>query len=197
MFTIPEDITVPVSSDTAIFDEVTIYEGAYVQNTFTVDANNKNQKFILQNPRIDTELIRVEVRESRNSNVTRVYKKSDNLTTTKSTDDVFFINEIADSRYELIFGDGSFGSKLKNGNYIIVTYIVTNGERANGINKFSFTGRFIDNNGSPVKITSPLVETIQGTAYGAPIESVESVKSLHQGYMHHKTGQLLLMTMKH
>lgn len=178
VFTIPEDITVPVSSDTAIFDEVTIYEGAYVQNTFTVDANNKNQKFILQNPRIDTELIRVEVRESRNSNVTRVYKKSDNLTTTKSTDDVFFINEIADSRYELIFGDGSFGSKLKNGNYIIVTYIVTNGERANGINKFSFTGRFIDNNGSPVKITSPLVETIQGTAYGAPIESVESVKKL-------------------
>ena len=52
MFTIPEDITVPVSSDTAIFDEVTIYEGAYVQNTFTVDANNKNQKFILQNPEL-------------------------------------------------------------------------------------------------------------------------------------------------
>tara|TARA_Y100000589_G_scaffold29246_1_gene24355 strand:+ start:4198 stop:6105 length:1908 start_codon:yes stop_codon:yes gene_type:complete len=178
VFTIPEDITVPVSGNVASFDEVTIYEGAYVQNTFTVDSNNKNQKFILQNARIDTSQIRVEVRENRNSNITRVYKRADNLTAIKSTDDVFFINEIADSRYELIFGDGSFGSKLNNANYIVVTYIVTNGERANGINKFSFTGRFIDNNGSPIKITSPLVETIQGTAYGAPIESTESIKKL-------------------
>ncbi len=55
---------------------------------------------------------------------------------------------------------------------------MTNGERANGITKFSFTGRFSDNNGSPIKLTSPLVETIEGTAYGAPIESVESIKKL-------------------
>jgi hypothetical protein len=178
VFTIPEDITVPVSSNTASFDNITIYEGAYVQNTFTVDSSNKGQKFILQNARIDTNQIRVEVRESRNSNIKRIYKKVDNLTNVKATDDVFFINEIADSRYELVFGDGSFGSKLKNSNYIIVTYIVTNGERANGINKFSFTGRFSDNNGSPIKLTSPLVETIEGTAYGAPIESVESIKKL-------------------
>ena len=178
VFTIPEDITVPVSSNTASFNEVTIYEGAYVQNTFTVDSSNKAQRYLLQNARIDTDQIRVEVRESRNSNITRVYKRANNLTTIKATDDVFFINEIADSRYELIFGDGSFGSKLKNGNYIVVTYIVTNGERANGINRFSFTGRFVDNNGSPIKLTSPLVETIQGTAYGAPIESVESIKKL-------------------
>lgn len=178
IFTIPEDITVPVSSNTATFDNITIYEGAYVQNTFTVDSSNKSQKFILQNGRIDTDQIRVEVRESRNSNIKRIYKKVNNLTTVKNTDDVFFINEIADSRYELIFGDGSFGSKLKNSNYIIVTYVVTNGERANGITKFSFTGRFSDNNGSPIKLTSPLVETIEGTAYGAPIESVESIKKL-------------------
>ena len=178
IYSIPEDITVPVSSQQAVFTNVEIFEGAYVQNTFTVDSNNKNQRFILQNPRIDTKLIRVEVRESRNSNIRRTYKLADNLTNVKSTDDVFFLNEISDSRYELLFGDGSFGSKLQNNNYIVVNYVVTNGERANGINKFNFTGRFFDNNGSPLKVTSPLVETMEASAYGAPIESVQSIKKL-------------------
>lgn len=178
VYSIPEDITVPVSNRFAEFEEVEIYEGAYVQNTFTVDSNNRNQRFILQNPRIDTSLIRVEVRESKNSNVRRLYKFADNLTAVSPTDDVFFINEIEDQRYELIFGDGTFGSKLKNNNFIVVTYVVTNGENGNGIDKFTFTGRFFDNNGSPLKIVSPLVTTIEAAGYGSPIETVESIKKL-------------------
>ena len=178
VYSIPEDITVPVSNQFAEFEEVEIYEGAYVQNTFTVDSNNRNQRFILQNPRIDTSLIRVEVRESKNSNVRRIYRFADNLTAVSPTDDVFFINEIDDQRYELIFGDGTFGSKLKNNNFIVVTYVVTNAENGNGIDKFTFTGRFFDNNGSPLKIVSPLVTTIEAAGYGSPIESVESIKKL-------------------
>ena len=178
VYSIPQDITVPVSGSLASFDNVEIYEGAYVQNTFTVDSNNKNQKFILQNPNIDTNLIRVEVRESKNSNITRVFKFANNLTSVKASDDVFFINEIEDQRYELIFGDGSFGSKLKTGNFIIVNYVVTNGEKANGIDAFRFSGRFFDNNGSPVKVTAPLVSTLEASGQGAAIESIESIKKL-------------------
>lgn len=178
VYSIPDDITIPVSNSTAVFDEVEIFEGAYVQNTFEVDSNKKNQRFILQNPRVDTNLIRVEVRESRNSNVTRFYRQASNLVNVSRTDDVFFINEIDDQRYELIFGDGTFGSKLQNGNYIIVTYVVTNAENGNGINRFTFTGRFVDNNGSPLKINSPLVSTVEAAGYGSPIESVESIKKL-------------------
>ncbi len=178
VYSIPEDITSPVSQGLVSFDDVDIYEGAYVQNTFVVDSNNKNQRFILQNPNIDTNLIRVEVRESKNSNITRVYKFANNLTDVKPTDDVFFINEIEDQRYELLFGDGSFGSKLKNDNFIIVNYVVTNGEKGNGIDSFRFSGRFFDNNGSPVKVIAPLVTTLEAAGDGAAIESVESIKKL-------------------
>ncbi len=178
VYSIPEDITSPVSQGLVSFDGVDIYEGAYVQNTFVVDSNNKNQRFILQNPNIDTNLIRVEVRESKNSNITRVYKFVNNLTDVKPTDDVFFINEIEDQRYELLFGDGSFGSKLKNDNFIIVNYVVTNGEKGNGIDSFRFSGRFFDNNGSPVKVIAPLVTTVEAAGDGAAIESVESIKKL-------------------
>jgi len=178
VYSIPDDVTVPVSNSTAVFEELEIFEGGYIQNTFTVDSNKKNQRFILQNPRIDTSLIRVEVRESKNSNVTRYYRQASNLTNVSRTDDVFFINEIDDQRYELIFGDGTFGSKLKNDNFIIVTYVVTNAENGNGIDKFRFTGRFVDNNGSLLKITSPLVSVVESAGYGSPIESVESIKKL-------------------
>jgi len=178
IYSVPEDITVPVSQSLAEFKDIDIFEGSYIQNTFTVDSANKNQRFILQNPRIDTDLIRVEVRESRNSNIKRVYKFANNLIDVKTTDDVYFLNEIADERYELIFGDGSFGSKLKDGNYIVVTYVVTNGEAANGINSFKFTGRFFDNNGSPVKVVAPLITTLEAGGYGSPIESIESIKKL-------------------
>lgn len=178
IYSIPEDITVPVSQSLAEFDDIQVYEGSYVQNTFTVNSSNKNQRFILQNPRIDTSLIRVEVRESRNSNISRQYSFANNLINVKSTDDVFFLNEIADERYEILFGDGSFGSKLQNDNYIIVTYVVTNGELANGIDSFKFSGRFFDNNGSPVKVTAPLVTTLEASGYGSPIESIESIKKL-------------------
>ena len=178
IYSVPEDITVPVSQSLAEFKDIDIFEGSYIQNTFTVDSANKNQRFILQNPRIDTDLIRVEVRESRNSNIKRVYKFANNLIDVKTTDDVYFLNEIADERYELIFGDGSFGSKLKDGNYIVVTYVVTNGEVANGINSFKFTGRFFDNNGSPVKVVAPLITTLEAGGYGSPIESIESIKKL-------------------
>ena len=176
IYSIPDDITVPVSGGLAVFDNIDIYEGTYIEDTFTVDSLNRGQRFILNNPNIDTSLIRVVVRENKDSNISRVYKFADNLTNVKDTDDVFFLNEIEDQRYELIFGDGSFGSKLDNNNYIIVNYVTTNGEIANGINVFDFVGRLYDNNGSPIKILSPLITTTESSGLGAPIESISSIK---------------------
>ena len=46
VYSIPEDITVPVSQGLAIFEDIDIYEGAFIQNTFTVNSNNKNQVHI-------------------------------------------------------------------------------------------------------------------------------------------------------
>ena len=36
---------------------------------------------------------------------------------------VFWVQEIEDSRYELIFGDGVFGKKLEEPNFVEVTYL--------------------------------------------------------------------------
>jgi len=177
VFSIPSDITVPVTNGFALFENIEIYEGVYTINNFTVDSFNKNQKFVLNNANIDTSTVRVAVREDKNSSISRVYKFVDNITTVKSTDNVFFLNEIEDQRYELIFGDGTFGSKLENNNYIVSSYIITSGELGNGIEDFTFSGRLFDNNGSPIlTATPPAILVSRSSQGGSSIESVSSIK---------------------
>jgi hypothetical protein len=175
-FCIAEDVTVPVSNKIALFNNIQISEGNFVTEFFTVDTLNKSQKFILNNPNIDTNSIRVKVSDSETSSVSRQYKFIDNITNVKNTDDIFFLSEIEDQRYELLFGDGTFGSKLKDNNFITVSYIVANGENANGVSEFTFVGKFVDNNGSTLIIESPLVTTELASTGGSDIESVASIK---------------------
>lgn len=176
VYSIPDDIRVPVSGNIAEFRDVEIYEGTYIEEYFTVDSFNKNQKFILSNSNIDTNTLRVTVRQSKASSISRVYKLASNIIAVNPSDNVFFLNEIDDSRYELIFGDGTFGSKLENENYIIVSYIKTNGEIANGIRSFDFSGRIVDNNGKSITGNIPILSTVEASDLGAPIESVASIK---------------------
>jgi hypothetical protein len=175
-FIIPQDITVPVVNGIALFENISIYEGSFIVNNFTVDANNPNQKFILDNANIDVDSIIVFVRDTQGSTVKRVYKLSRNLFDVNSESRVFFIQEIEDQRYELIFGDGIFGKKLENSNYIEVSYNITNGENGNGVSSFNFNGRIVDNNNRVVTNGISLVTTNSPSQNGREIESVESIK---------------------
>jgi len=175
-FTIPQDITRPVVNGIASFDNIDVYEGTFVAQTFTVDSNNPEQKFILDNPDIDISSIIVSVRNTQASTVSRKFSLSNSLLDVTSTSRVFFIQEIEDQRYELIFGDGIFGVKLDNQNYIEVSYITTAGKDANGISSFTFGGRIVDNNNRVVNSEISLITTNTGTTSGQDIESVDSIK---------------------
>ena len=113
-FSIPADITVPVANNIAQFNDVSIYEGVRVTQNFTVDAFNQKQRFILENSGIDTSLINVTIKPNNLSTVTREYKLADSLFEINGNSAVFFIQEIENERYELIFGDGIFGKNLKH-----------------------------------------------------------------------------------
>jgi hypothetical protein len=175
-FIIPQDITVPVVNGIALFENVDIYEGTFIVNNFNVDANNPNQKFILENANIDIDSINVFVRGTQLSTVKNSFKLSKNLFDISSESKVFFIQEIEDQRYELIFGDGIFGKKLNNLNYIEVSYNITNGESANGASSFNFNGRIVDNNNRVVTTGISLITTNSSSQNGREIESVESIR---------------------
>ena len=175
-FGIPQDITVPIVNGIALFENIDVYEGNFVVNNFTVDLNNPRQRFILDNPNIDIDSIEVFVRDTQASNIKRSFKISKNLFNINSDSRIFFIQEIEDQRYELIFGDGVFGKKLEDLNYIEVSYNITNGESGNGISSFSFSGRIIDNNGRVVTRGISLVTANSQSQNGREIETVESIK---------------------
>ena len=175
-FTILDDITVPVVNGIASFDAINIYEGTYINTNFTVDSNNPNQIFILDNPNIDTTTIRLNVKDTITSTNSRKFVLSNSIFNVSSTSKVFFIQEIEDQRYEIIFGDGVIGEKLENLNYIEVYYLVSNGESGNRINSFTFNGRIVDNNGSIVTNGISLITTNSSSDGGQEIESVNSIK---------------------
>jgi len=176
-FCIPEDITVPVNNSLASFSDVEIYEGTLTTQTFTVNTSLYNQRFVLDNPGIDTSTIRVYVQNSSSDTIKKTYRKVDNIGNIGSTSEVYLLQEIEDQRYEIIFGDGIFGKKLSNGNVITISYVVCKGKSANGIGLFNFSGKIIDNNGSVASLGISNLTTLSISSGGDDIESVSSIRN--------------------
>ncbi len=173
VYSIPDDITVPVINGIADFSNIDIYEGTYITETYTVNSLDPNQKFILNNANIDSSLIRVEVRDG-SLGPRKKYIQSSNILDINSESKIFFIQEIEDQRYEVIFGDGIFGKKLINENIVDISYVITSGESANGVSSFVFNGTIVDNNNFDVTSGISLISTNIAASGGKEIESVES-----------------------
>jgi len=179
VFSILEDITVPVYDNIAEFNDIEVYEGTLLTSNFTYTDRNPNQRFILPNSGIDTNLISTIVKNNQQSSVSVKYNQQDSLFEIDKESEIYFLQEIEDERYELIFGDDIFGKKLQEGNYIEVSYIATNGDSANGINQFTYSGRLVyTRNSTEYTVTSgiSLLTTGLTASGGENIESVESIK---------------------
>ena len=179
VFSILEDVTVPVFDGIASFDDLEIYEGVLLESNFTYSSTNLNQRFTLPNAGIDTDLIRVTVKDNQFATAAAKYSLQDSLFEIDSDSKVYYIQEIEDERYELIFGDGVFGKALEEGNYITANYIVSNGDAANGISQFNFSGRLTyTRNSTEYNVTSGVSLVTPGvvSSGGENIETVESIK---------------------
>jgi hypothetical protein len=176
-FAILDDITVPVSNNEAVFNNTAIYEGIYLTSTFTVNSFDPDQRFILENSGIDISTVRVVVKPSQSSTVTRKYIQADSLFDVTGESPIYFLQEVDGERYELIFGDGIFGKKLDAPSFIEVSYLVTNGDLANGIQNFNFSGKLTSSRDN-ISISSgvSLLTTLSPSSLGKSIESVESIK---------------------
>ena len=176
-FSIPEDITVGVDdTGLALFDSITVYEGVYIQQEFSVNSRTPNQKYILTNSGIDTNLIRVNVKDSANSSIVRKYSQSKGLFDVKSDSPVYYLQEVENERYEILFGDGIFGLPVQEPNVVQVGYIVSNGENGNNLSRLSYAGQLINNNGGSITTNITTMVVDQQSYGGAQIESVDSIK---------------------
>ena len=187
VFSISESITTTVNNGLAQFgttqQPINILEGQYLTSQFTVDGSLE-QRFILDNSNIDTSSIVVYVKGSADPGLGKQFKLVDNIVNVTSVSETYLIQEIQDEKYELLFGDGTFGKKLENGSVITVQYIITSGAAGNGPRVFTFAGSFTDKDEAistlPASIivpsTVPTVDTIQAASNGGDIESLDSIK---------------------
>ena len=176
-FSISNDVTVPVDSDgIANFINIDVFQGTYLKQTYTVSSRNQTQKFILPNTGVDTSLLRVSVKESESSTVTRVFKQFDSLFDVGPQSPAYFLQEIDSERYEVMFGDGIFGVSLQEPNYIEIDYIQCDGESGNGISKMRYAGTLRDNNNKTITSGVSLITVNEPSYGGSSIESVESIK---------------------
>ena len=178
IFSIPERVVTTVDSNrNATFNNITVYQGSFLQKSFIVDGS-LDQRFVLDNSYIDSSTIVVRIRDSVNdASEGREYQVADNILNIDSTSEIYLIQEVQDEKYELLFGDGYFGKKLDNGNVIDVSYIITDGKEGNGAANFTFSGRFKDDQGKiEVPTNSITITTNQNAINGADIESVDSIK---------------------
>ncbi len=162
------DLSVTPSNGIMRFINVPIYEGTLVTSRYTVDLNNIEQKFVVTDTRADTTTLQVSVQNSTSDLTTTVYTLATDITQVTSGANVYFIQEGADGKFEVYFGDGVVGSAISNGNIVQLQYVVTNKTKANGANLFSTTS--VDGE------TDVTVATLIASRGGAEPESITSIK---------------------
>lgn len=151
--------------------EVTIKEGFPVTHRFTVSDANP-QRYVLPNENVDITSITVTVQDSAADTSTTEFTQATNITQVFSTSPVYFIEEAYDGKYEIVFGSGSLGKSLKNGNIVIVDYLISNGDLTNGASTFTVE----DLSGIEVNYSTVTVTTNSNSRGGRPQETIESIK---------------------
>ena len=168
-FIVDSDIAITTSSNGVFYSNNTvIYEGSSVLDVFVKNESATNQRFLLNNPNIDTSSIQINVKENGGAN-TYNYIQSFFLYGLTSTSLAFFVQAAENDQYEVIFGDNFTGRTPKNGATIEVAYRICNGELPNGIDTFV-------NNSSIDGHSNVSVVTVSSAISGSISESIESIK---------------------
>ena len=180
-YSVLDDVRVPVNNGIAVLENVEIFSGNIVTDYHTVNTSLRNQRFLLNNLNIDTTSIRVKVFESAQSTAFELYDYAENILNVDPGSKVFFLTEIEDENYEIKFGDGVFGRKLENGEYVEISYLTTSGPDTNGAKVFSFNGVLEDPDVTSqtlnaLSVTLTNLTTVEASAGGENSESLDRIK---------------------
>jgi len=167
-FTTDQNIVFSGANSTFVSDQIVIYEGQYVNDTFTVNNSDTRQRFVLSNPTIDADSLTVTVIEDNGAEIL-TYLKATSLFDKQANSQIFFVQGAENDKYEVLFGDGVLGRKPKDNSIVVCEYRICKGELPNGAFKFTSDGAI---NG----FSNVVVSTISAAAQGAIHESIESVK---------------------
>jgi len=167
-FSTDENKVISGANSTFVSNEIVIYEGQYVNDTFTVNNSDTSQRFMLSNPTIDTDSLTVTVLEDNGAEILS-YLRATSLFDKQANSQIFFVQGAENDKYEVLFGDGVLGRKPKDNSIVVCEYRICKGELPNGAFKFT-------SDGAIQTFSNVAVTTVSAAAQGAIHESIESVK---------------------
>ena len=178
-FSTKEAYTYTSASSTYTINDLVIYEGTYITDSFVYDSTNGFQRFVMTNPTIDLDSLSVTVSENNGRNITE-YEKKETLYELTSNSTVYFVEPAQNGQYEIVFGDGILGNVPQNGAVVTAEYRITTGKAGDGINNFKCTQDLGPINGGQVTINTITVTT--SSQNGASPEGIESIRKLAPRY---------------
>ena len=164
-----DDHTITPVDGVYTFSNIKIYEGTYITFSYTNNASDVDQRFIIPSANADLSTLKVTVQNSAGDTTTSTYTKATSITELNGNSKVYFLQEAEDGKFEIYFGDGVIGKSLDDGNIVRLKYVVTNKTAANGASSFTLAGN--------IEGFSDVTLTVNSNAAnGADAESNASIK---------------------
>lgn len=176
-FLLLEDTQVPLNVDNEgnrsyRFNDLSIYQGALKERRYAVDNSLQNQKFVIDDPHVDTRSIAVRVYENANSQTYSVYSRFDQFTSNiDGNSTIYFIEENYDGKFEIHFGNNTIGKLPGNAAIVEIDFLSTKGNLANGASSFIWNG------GADTIVDGTSILTLNSkSAGGSDVENIESIR---------------------
>ena len=163
------DVSITHASGVYQFNDLTVYEGSYLNYKYTVSTSDIDQRFIIPNDSVDTTTLTVKVQESSSDSTTNTYALATGISALDSTSKVYFLQEVEGGRFEVYFGDGVLGKAVADGNIVILDYINCNRDAPNGASSFTLSGTIGG-------FSSATITTDSNASGGTGLESIRSIK---------------------
>jgi hypothetical protein len=161
------------ANDTFTITNLQVSEGVYAQDSFVMDYNIENQRFVLSNKNADTTSLIVSVIEN-NGQSNTLFTPAITLQNLNYNSNVYFLQPTFNNKYALQFGDNNFGRRPLNSAIILAKYIVTDGTDGNGVDVMTLSDDLGPYNGG--QVNNVIVSVIGTSVGGSNQESIESVR---------------------
>ena len=170
-----EPATIIPSAGVYSFENLTIYEGTFVINKFTVGSTpGPGEKFVIPNKNIDTSTLKVSIQPTPTSTESTAFiRYTGDITDIRGTDAVYFLEQNALGNYEVYFGDGLIGTRLNPGSQVTLEYLVTAGAEANISDKID---QIFELSGTIAGYSDVTVTVVQKSSGAAPQESIDEIR---------------------
>lgn len=166
LFVTPQTYTITANTTSGFADFINIVEGQPLTHRYVYNSTS-NTSFVLPNDNVDTRSIAVTVTTGGN---VQTYTLANDILTTNSSSQIFFIEADRDKKYKISFGDNILAKQPTDSSIVTVSYRVCSGAITNGANSYSLVNTTIDGQ------TSIFINPIGRASGGSNIEDIESIR---------------------